>query len=71
MLVNKYNNYIFYVHNLGCYDIVFLYNVLLNFNLQKGYDYYNINTTMRIYGIDVRVSDGGEEQIKLSVSTII
>ena len=47
MLVNKYNNYIFYVHNLGNYDIVFLYNVLLNFNLHKGYEYYILKTTMR------------------------
>ena len=43
MLVNRYNNFIFYVHNLGHYDIVFLYNVLLNFNLSKGYDYYILN----------------------------
>jgi hypothetical protein len=33
--------------------------------------YVNINTNMRIYGIEVRVADGGEEQIKLTVSTII
>jgi DNA polymerase type B, organellar and viral len=47
MLKNKYHNFIFYVHNLGNYDIVFIYNVLLNFNLVKGYDYYILNTTMR------------------------
>ena len=47
MLINKYNNYIFYVHNLGHYDIVFLYNVLLKCNLDKGYDYYILNTSMR------------------------
>nr|QWO71376.1 DNA polymerase [Calocybe gangraenosa] len=47
MLVNKYNNFIFYVHNLGRFDIVFLYNTLLNFNLEKGYDYYILDSTMR------------------------
>ena len=47
MLVNKYNNYIFYVHNLGHYDIVFMYNILLKVNLDKGYEYYILNTTMR------------------------
>ena len=35
------------------------------------YGYVAINTTMRIYGIDVRVSDAGEEVIKLTVSPII
>ena len=47
MLVNKYNNYIFYVHNLGHYDIVFMYNILLKANLEKGFEYYMLNTTMR------------------------
>jgi len=47
MLVNKYHNFIFYVHNLGRYDIVFLYNTFLQANLDKGYDYYIIDTTMR------------------------
>jgi len=32
--------------------------------------YIDINTTMRIYGIDIKVSDGGEEQIQLTISTI-
>jgi hypothetical protein len=34
------------------------------------YGYVDINTTMRIYGIDVRVSDAGEEIIKLTISPI-
>ena len=58
MLVNKYNNFNFYVHNLGHYDIIFLYNVLLNYNLQKGFDYYILNTTMRdntIIKLDIKI----------------
>ena len=47
MLVNKYNNFIFFAHNLGHFDVVFLYNVLLKSNLDRGYDYYILNTTMR------------------------
>lgn len=35
------------------------------------YGYVDINTTMRIYGIDVRISDAGEEVIKLTISPII
>ena len=39
MLVNKYNNFIFYVHNFSNFDVVFLYNVLLKANQIKGFDY--------------------------------
>lgn len=58
MLTNKYNNYLFYAHNLGHYDIVFIYNVLLQYNLNKGSDYYILNTTMRdniIIKLDIRI----------------
>jgi hypothetical protein len=34
------------------------------------YGYIDMNTTMRIYGIDVRISDAGEEVIKLTISPI-
>lgn len=58
MLVNKYNNYIFYVHNLANYDIVFIYNVLLKSNSEKEYDYYILNPTMRdntIIKLDIKI----------------
>jgi len=32
MLTPKYNNYIFYVHNLGKFDVIFLYKILLDYN---------------------------------------
>jgi hypothetical protein len=35
------------------------------------YGYIDMNTTMRIYGIDVRISDAGEEVIKLTISPIV
>jgi hypothetical protein len=34
------------------------------------YGYIDMNTTMRIYGIDVKISDAGEEVIKLTISPI-
>jgi hypothetical protein len=34
------------------------------------YGYIDMNSTMRIYGIDVRISDAGEEIIKLTISPI-
>lgn len=60
MLINKYNNFIFYTHNLGHYDIVFLYNVLLNANLEKGFDYYILKTTMKeniIIKLDIKINN--------------
>jgi len=32
MLVSKYHNFIFYVHNLGRFDVIFLYKILLDYN---------------------------------------
>ena len=57
-LNNAYNDF-------GKYDIGDIVPVKIK------YGYVDINTTMRIYGIDVRVSDAGEEVIKLTVSPII
>nr|ADO51614.1 dnapol [Moniliophthora roreri] len=76
MLINKYNNFIFYVHNLGKYDVIFLYNVLLKANLDKGYEYYILKHTMRdnnIIRLDIKVrinSDNTENNyryIKISL----
>lgn len=58
MLVSKYHNNIFYVHNLANYDIVFLYNVLLETNLKLGHDYYILKTTLRenkIIKLDIKI----------------
>ena len=57
-LNNAYNDF-------GKYDLGDIVPVKIK------YGYLDINTTMRIYGIDVRVSDAGEEVIKLTVSPII
>ena len=47
MLINKYNNFIFYTHNLGNYDVVFIYNALIKANEDKGFNYYNLKSTFR------------------------
>jgi DNA polymerase type B, organellar and viral len=47
MLVNKYHNFIFYTHNFGNFDVIFLYKILLDANEKMGYDYYILKTTMR------------------------
>lgn len=33
MLIPEYNNFIFYVHNLGRFDIIFLQKILLDYNI--------------------------------------
>lgn len=47
MLINRYNNFIFYVHNFSKFDVVFLYNVLLKANQVKGFDYYILKPILR------------------------
>jgi hypothetical protein len=56
-LNNAYND--FGEYDVG--DIVFI---------RIKYGFIDINTTMRIYGIAVSVSDNGEEQIQLTISPI-
>ena len=47
MLIHKYHNFIFYVHNFGKFDVIFLYNVLLRANDKLGFDYYILTPIMR------------------------
>lgn len=50
--------------DFGKYDVGDIVPVRIN------YGYIDMNTTMRIYGIDVRISDAGEEVVKLTISPI-
>lgn len=47
MLSVKYRDHIYYTHNLGGYDIVFLLKVLKQANQVKGFEYYKIETILR------------------------
>lgn len=47
MLVPKYHNYIFFAHNLGRFDVIFLFKTLAEFNLQKGYEFYKLEPLFR------------------------
>lgn len=58
MLINKYNNFIFYTHNLGNYDVIFIYNALIKANEDKGFNYYILKSTFRedtIIKLDVKI----------------
>ena len=46
MLVSKYNNYIFYVHNLD-FEGPFILHRLKSINHDKGFDYYRMNLIFR------------------------
>jgi hypothetical protein len=51
MLTEKYNNYIFYVHNLGKFDVIFLYLILLDSNEKQNiilFPLYRDNQIIRI-----------------------
>jgi DNA polymerase family B len=41
-LIPKYHKYIWYIHNIGNYDIIFIYKVLLEYNIHKGEEYYKM-----------------------------
>ena len=73
MLVRKYNNFIFYTHNFGRFDCIFIFNVLKKANIIKGFDYYNLKTTIRdetIIKLDIKIkkkTSNKSEFIKISI----
>ena len=68
MLSNKYNNYIFYTHNLGGFDCIFMLKILTEENKKRGFDYYKISSTFKddkILKLDIKVHRVSScEQIK-------
>jgi hypothetical protein len=69
--VRKTEQFIYDITLNNAYDDFGKYDIGDIVSVKIKYGYVDINTTMRIYGIDVRVSDAGEEVIKLTVSPII
>jgi hypothetical protein len=58
MLVSKYHKFIFYVHNLGKFDVVFLHKILLDYNL-NGEEKYVLEPLYRdnqIIRLDVKLN---------------
>lgn len=47
MLVTKYHNGIFYTHNLGGYDVVFILKILGDYNKKVGEKYYKMDVILR------------------------
>ena len=60
LLSNKYDGYIFYVHNFGGFDAVFILKVLTEANKKNGTEYYKLSTTYRddrLLKLDIRVKN--------------
>lgn len=47
MLNTKYHNGIFYTHNLGGYDAVFILKILADYNKEVGANYYKMKAVLR------------------------
>lgn len=58
MLNPIYNNFIYYCHNFGKYDAIFLYKILLDYNKNLGREYFILNSILRdgvIIRLDVKI----------------
>lgn len=44
MLESKYHKYYWYIHNMGKFDIIFIYKTLEEFNLQSQTEFYKLKT---------------------------
>ena len=67
MLVDQYHNFIFYVHNLGKFDVVFLYKILLDYNLivKNKYILQPLYRNNQIIRLTVKLNNNKKE-IKIS-----
>ena len=70
LLIPKYNNFIFYIHNLGKFDVIFLYKVLKEFNLKKKQEYYKLNSIFRddvMIKLTIKVKVSSRKFIKITL----
>jgi DNA polymerase type B, organellar and viral len=68
MLISKYHNFIFYCHNFGKYDLVFILRIIKEYNLKLGYDYYQISTIIRddvIIKLKLQIKSSSNKSIKI------
>jgi hypothetical protein len=75
MLIPNYHNYIFYVHNLGKFDVVFIHKALEEYNLYRKEilneteDYYKLSSLFRddkILRLSVSIKLSVKKYIKIS-----
>ena len=69
MLISKYHNYNFYVHNLGLFDVVFLHKILKEFNLHYKKDKYLLKSIFRdgvMLKLSVSIKVSNNKYIKIN-----
>lgn len=72
ILISKYDGYIFYTHNFGGYDSVFILKILKEANYRKGFEYYKLDPLYRDnkmlkLGVKVRKVLSDRNQAKIGV----
>nr|YP_010697791.1 DNA polymerase [Porodaedalea chrysoloma]WCF76752.1 DNA polymerase [Porodaedalea chrysoloma] len=69
MLVPKYHNYIWYIHNMGNFDIIYIYKTLKEFNLHYQQEYYKLETLYKenkMLRLTVKVKSKNNKYIKIT-----
>jgi DNA polymerase type B, organellar and viral len=47
LMISKYSGYIFYTHNFGKYDSIFIIKILTEANKRKGFNYYKLESVYK------------------------
>lgn len=69
MLIPKYHNFIWYIHNMGNFDIIFIYKTLTEFNLQYNKDYYKLETLYKdnkMLRLIIKIKQKNNKYIKIT-----
>jgi DNA polymerase type B, organellar and viral len=69
-ILSKYSGYIFYTHNFGKYDSVFIINILKTANLNKGFEYYKLETSSKddkLLKLTIRMKDNKSSYKKITL----
>jgi hypothetical protein len=59
-LLDKYNGYLFYTHNFGKYDSVFINKILKESNIKRGFDYYILTPVYKddvLLKLDIKIKN--------------
>lgn len=70
MLITKYHNYNFYIHNMGNYDIIYIYKILCEYNLNKKEEYYKLKTIYKdniILKLSISIKTSTKKTIKINL----
>jgi DNA polymerase type B, organellar and viral len=66
IMLNKYHGYLFYTHNFGKYDSIFILNILKRFNIEKGFDYYKLEPLYKddvLLKLDIKIAIESKKEV--------